>query len=219
MKVIGVGFGRTATMSLRGALPELGAGPTFHMIDLINGEHRERDLANWERIANGEQADWNEVFEGYESTVDWPGASVWKQMVDAFPDAAVLLNVRDFDGWYKSCGNTILAVRLAAQAGELEQDANREPPSPKLWAIIERLIWEGDFQGRFQDRDWVRSMYEERIEQIKAYVPADRLIVWNIGDGWAPIAERLGVPVPSAEFPRLHDTNEFRREFGLPALA
>lgn len=219
MKVLGVGFGRTGTMSLKQALADLGAGPCFHMIDLIMGENRARDLAYWVRIADGETVDWHEVFDGWESTVDWPAASKWREMAAAFPDTPVLLNVRDFDGWYRSVENTILAVKLAARAGELEQDANREQPAPELWGVIERLIWEGDFQGRFEDRDWVRKMYDDRIEEIRSTIPADRLTIWNLGDGWGPLAAMLGVDPPAHEFPRLHDTNEFRAEFGLPALA
>jgi hypothetical protein len=219
MKVIGVGFGRTGTMSLKQALADLGAGPCFHMIDLIVGERRARDLPYWVKVADGEPVDWNEVFDGWESTVDWPAASVWRQVADAFPEAPVLLNVRDFDGWYRSVENTILAVKLAARAGELAQDANREQPAPELWGVIERLIWEGDFQGRFEDRDWVRRMYDERIEEIRSTIAPERLTVWNLGDGWGPLAAMLGIDPPAHDFPRLHDTNEFRTEFGLPALA
>jgi hypothetical protein len=219
MKVIGVGFGRTGTMSLKQALSDLGAGPCFHMIDLIMGERRARDLPYWVRIADGSAVDWHEVFDGWEATVDWPAASKWREMVAAFPDTPVLLNVRDFDGWYRSVENTILAVKLAARAGALETDANREQPAPELWGVIERLIWEGDFQGRFEDRDWVRDMYDRRIEEIRDTVAPERLTIWNLGDGWQPLADMLGVDVPDHPFPRLHDTNEFRAEFGLPALA
>jgi hypothetical protein len=219
MKVIGVGFGRTGTMSLKAALAELGAGPCFHMIDLIMGEDKDRDLDYWIKIGAGEPVDWHEVFEPWESTVDWPAASKWREICDAFPDVPVLLNVRDFEGWYKSVENTILAVKLAARAGELEQDANRDAPAPELWGVIEALIWEGDFQGRFEDKEWVREMYDARIEEIKAAIPPERLTVWALGDGWEPLAAMLDVPVPDTEFPHLHDTNEFRAEFGLPALA
>lgn len=220
MKLIGVGFGRSGTMSLKGAIEQLGANPCFHMIDLIMGESKERDLAYWERIAAGEQVDWNEVFAGWEATVDWPACRYWRELADAFPDAPILLNYRDFDGFYKSCENTILAVKKAAQAGELTPDSNREPPSPKLFGIIEQIIWQGDFEGRFEDREWVRQMYHDRIETIKREIPADRLIVWELGkDGWGPIADALGVPVPDEPFPHLHDTNEFRSEFGLAPVA
>jgi Sulfotransferase domain len=220
MQLIGVGFGRTGTMSLKAALEELGAGPCFHMIDLIIGENKERDLPYWIKIGNGEPVDWHEVFEPWESTVDWPACSRWEELIEVFPEAPVLLNVRDFEGWYRSCENTILAVKEAAMAGELAEDPNRDPPSPELWGVIEQLIWQGDFQGRFKDKDWTRRMYEERIETIKATVPPERLTVWELGlDGWEPLAEMLGVEAPDKEFPRLHDTNEFRTEFGLPALA
>src|SRR5947209_10437129 len=83
MKLIGVGFGRTGTMSLKAAIERLGAGPCFHMIDLIEGEGRDRDLPYWVRIANGEPVDWNEVFDGWQSTVDWPACSRWRELIDA----------------------------------------------------------------------------------------------------------------------------------------
>jgi hypothetical protein len=218
MKLIGVGFGRTGTMSLKGAIEELGF-PCFHMIDLIMGENRDRDLAYWVKIADGEPVDWHEVFEPWEATVDWPAASRWREITAAFPDAPVLLNVRDFDGFYESCKNTILAVKQAAMAGELPDDASREGPKPELWGAIEKLIWQGDFQGRFEDREWTRKMYYDRIEEIKRTIPSDRLIVWELGvDGWEPIADALGVEAPDKPFPRLHDTNEFRTEFGLQPL-
>ena len=101
-----------------------------------------------------------------------------------------------------------------------QPDANREPPSPILWEVIEKLIWQGDFQGRFEDKEWVRGMYYDRIETIKKEIPSDRLIVWELGkDGWEPLADALGVPVPDEPFPHLHDTNEFRAEFGLAPVA
>ena len=218
MQLLGVGFGRSGTMSLKGAIEELGF-PCFHMIDLIVGENRDRDLPYWVKIANNEPVDWDEVFEPWEATVDWPAASRWEELIEAFPDAAVLLNYRDFDGFYKSVGNTILAVKQAAMAGELPEDASREGPSPDLWGAIEKLIWQGDFEGKFEDKEWVRQMYYDRIETIKNTVPAERLIVWELGvDGWEPICRALGVDVPDKPFPHLHDTNEFRTEFGLEPL-
>jgi hypothetical protein len=190
------------------------------MLELLAGEHKDRDLPYWVRIANGEPVDWHEVFEPWEATVDWPGCTRWPELVDAFPDVPVLLNKRDFDSWYTSCENTLLAVRNAALAGELANDANRTPPPPELWDAVEKLIWEGDFQGRFEDKEWMRQMFEERNRAIRERVPTDRLIVWNLGvDGWEPLAEALGVPVQKIPFPRLHDTDAFRAEFGLRPLA
>lgn len=218
MKVIGVGFGRTGTMSLKAALERLGAGPCFHMIDLILGEDRDRLIPKWVEVADG-RADWHGVFDGWEATVDWPGAARWREICDAFPDAAVLLNVREFEAWYRSMANTIRAARVTPP-DQLQQDANRPLPNPLLWQVIDRLLWEGEFQGRFEDKAWVREVYDARIAEIKATIAPERLTVWELGvDGWEPLAAMLGVAVPDEPFPRLHDTAEFRSEFGLPALA
>src|SRR2546423_1480741 len=103
VKLIGVGFGRTGTMSLKHAREGIGAGPCFHMIDLIQGENRDRALPYWIKLANGEEVDWHEVFEPWESTVDWPACTPWRALTTAFPDAPCLLNYRDFDGFYSSC--------------------------------------------------------------------------------------------------------------------
>jgi hypothetical protein len=219
VKVIGVGFGRTGTMSLKAALEQLGAGPCFHMIDLIMGDRRERELRHWIEIANGEAVDWHEVFDGWEATVDWPAAARWRELCEAFPDVPVLLNVREFEGWYRSMANTIRAAKLTPPE-QLAPDANRPTPNPALWGVIDALVWEGDFQGRFEDKQWVRGMYESRIAEIEATIPPERLTVWELGvDGWEPLAAMLGVEAPHEPFPRLHDTAEFRSEFGLPALA
>ena len=216
MKVIGVGFGRSGTMSLKYALEEVGAGPCFHMIDLILNPEK---VEAWHDAAIKGDVDFDRMFEGYESTIDWPGCSYWRELIDYYPDSPVLLNYRDFDGFYKSCKNTIYAVREAAMKGELKPDTNRPPPSPKLWEVIGKLIWEGDFQGRFDDEDWMRDMYYARIEEIKDTVPADRLTVFELEEAsWEPIVDMLGIDPPEGEFPHMHDTDEFRAEFGLPPL-
>jgi len=205
-------------MSLKAALEELGAGPCLHMIDLIRNNEL---IAPWHDAAIEGDVDFDRMFAGFESTIDWPGCSYWRELIEHYPDTPVLLNYREFDGWYKSVKNTIVAVREASQKGELKPDANRPAPPPELWQVIGTLIYERDFQGKFEDEDWMRDMYYARIEEIKATVPAERLTLFKLEDqpGWAPIADMLGVEAPQTEFPHLHDTDEFRAEFGLPALA
>jgi hypothetical protein len=111
-------------------------------------------------------------------------------------------------------------VRKAAMAGEMVQDANRPAPSPKLWEVIGHLVYERDLQGKVDQPDALRDLYYARIETIKERVPAERLTVFELGkDGWETLADMLGVEAPTTEFPHLHDTQEFRSEFGLPALA
>ena len=217
MKVIGVGFGRTGTWSLKHALDKIGAGPCFHMLDLI----RNPDMVKpWHDAAIKGQPDWDAMFEGFESTIDWPGCSFWEELIEVYPDAKVLLNVRDFDGWFKSFNNTIYAVRKAAMAGEMPEDANRPQPSPELWEVIGHLVYEHDLEGKVDDPDALRKLYNDRIETIKQRVPAERLTIFELGkDGWETLADMCGVEAPTTEFPHLHDTDEFRAEFGLPALA
>ena len=221
MKMIGVGFGRTGTMSLKAALEGAGRGSVLpHDRPDQRGRTGTTTSQHWIKIADGEPVDWDEVFDGWEATVDWPAASKWRERWAAFPDVPVLLNVRDFDGFYKSCANTILAVKEAAQAGELgPRTPTGSSPRLELWGVTRKLIWQGDFQGRFQDKEWVREMYWDRVETIKREVPPNRLVYWELGDGWEPLADALGVEAPDKPFPHLHDTNEFRAEFGLPALA
>ena len=217
MKVIGVGFGRTGTWSLKNALDEIGAGPCFHMLDLI----RNPDIVGpWHDAAIKGQPDWDAMFDGFDSTIDWPGCTFWRELIEVYPEAHVLLNVRDFDGWLRSFNNTIYAVRKAAMAGELSEDSSRPEPSPQLWEVIGNVVYERDLEGKVDDPEALRELYHDRIETIKATVPAERLTVFELGvDGWETLADMLGVEAPDTEFPHLHDTDEFRAEFGLPALA
>ncbi|GIF74890.1 sulfotransferase family protein [Asanoa siamensis] len=216
MRIIGVGFGRTGTRSLRVALERLGAGPCLHMQELSVGAHREREAARWLRAADGETVDWHEMFTGWQSTVDWPACSRWREVCAAFPDAPVLLNHRDFDGFYRSAERTIWAVRQAARAGTLGPRPDGEVQPAAFRHVLERLVWQGDFQGRFEDRAWMERMYDQRLAAIRAEIPAGRLVEWRLGhDGWEPLARALGVPVPDEPFPHLHHTAEFREQVGL----
>jgi hypothetical protein len=212
MRIVGVGFGRTGTVSLRAALERLGAGPCLHMQELRSGDQAER----WKPVADGAPVDWHQIFAGWQATVDWPACTRWREVCAAFPEAAVLLNYRDFDGFYRSCERTIWAVRQAARAGTLGPRPDGLVPPPAFRHVIETLIWQEDFQDRFEDRTWVERMYHERIAAIRHEIPADRLVEWRLGhDGWEPLARALGVPVPDEPFPHLHDTDEFRVQAGL----
>jgi Sulfotransferase domain len=216
MRVIGAGFGRTGTMSLKAALEELGAGPCYHMIEALWGDTTR--IADWKTAADGGQVDWRELLAGFESTVDWPGCTFYEQLMEAFPEAKVLLTVRDPDAWYESVEGSIYATLLAAQKGEL-QGGSEQPPSAEAFEMINALIWNGTFDGRFEDRRHAISVFNRHIDEVKRKVPAERLVVHEIKDGWQPLAEMLGVPEPRTPFPRLNDKAAFREMVGLPALA
>ncbi|HST56710.1 MAG TPA: sulfotransferase [Solirubrobacteraceae bacterium] len=216
MRVIGAGFGRTGTMSLKAALEELGVGPCYHMIEALWGDTTRIPI--WEAAADGEQVDWRALLAGFESTVDWPGCTFYKQLMEVFPDAKVLLTVRDPDKWYESVESSIWAAGVAGRKGEL-QGGSETPPSLDAFRMIGKLIWEGTFDGRFEDRAYAIDVFNRHIEEVKRTVPAERLVVHEVKDGWKPLAQMLGVPEPQTPFPRLNDKAAFREMVGLPALA
>ena len=214
MKVIGAGFGRTGTMSQKAALEQLGFGPSFHMIDIAR---RPELLPGWQAAADGEDVDWEALLEGWESTVDWPACTFWQEIWAAFPDAKVLLSVRDPDAWYASCTKSIHASAQAAARGELE--GGSVEVSPEAMKMINGLIWDGTFKGRFDDKDFAISVYQAHNEHVRATVPADRLLVYEVQEGWGPLCEFLDVPAPDGPMPHLNDASSFRAMVGLPALA
>jgi hypothetical protein len=215
VKVIGAGFGRTGTMSLKAALERLGADPCFHMIDIIRNPSQ---LPGWLAAANGERVDWEEVLAGWEGSVDWPGCTFYKEHMEAWPDAPVLLTVRDPERWYKSVANSIYAAKEMAMRGELTPP-EENPPSPEVMKMINGLIWEGTFNGRFQDKAYALKIFAEHNEDVRRTVPAGRLVEYEIGQGWDALADMLGVEAPDEPFPHLNDTESFRQMFGMPAVA
>jgi hypothetical protein len=215
MRVIGAGFGRTGTMSLKAALEELGFGPCFHMIDLLRAPER---VPLWQAAVDGEEVDWDAVFAGYESTVDWPGCTFYRQLAERYPDAPVVLTVRDPDAWYESTRRTIFEVRQAMMRGEIDRDGADLSAPPEAMRMIGDLIWDGTFHGRFLDRAYAIDVFNRHNEEVIATVPRERLLVHEIQDGWEPLAMFLGVEIPDGEFPHLNDTEAFRKMTGMPAL-
>ncbi|WP_127902391.1 sulfotransferase family protein [Solirhodobacter olei] len=195
LRVIGTGFGRTGTTSMRTALEILGFGPCHHFIALRdNPEHRHQ----WRKIATGAVPDWNQLFEGYASCVDWPSAHYWPQLIEAFPDARVILTWRSAESWWASFERTILKVVLA--------DTETEESAPGSQLISLRV-----FGGLPADREHCMAVYEANVAAVKEQVPADRLLVHCLGDGWEPLCAHLRVPVPDIPYPSMNDADEFRR--------
>jgi hypothetical protein len=215
VQLIGAGFGRTGTMSLKAALEEIGYGPSFHMIDLVRDPSR---LPHWAAAAAGERVDWTEALAGWESTVDWPGCTYWEEMAETWPDAPVLLSVRDPESWYRSCLNSIHEAKELALRGELEGGAE-SPPSPEVLGMINDLIWNGTFHGRFMEKDYALDVFRRHNEDVRSKVAGDKLLVFEVREGWGPLCDFLGVEVPDTPFPHLNDTESFRQMFGMPALS
>jgi hypothetical protein len=207
MEVIGTGFGRTGTLSTKRALERLGFGPCHHMEEAVKHPAQFRALAAHVR---GEPVDWHRVFAGYRSQVDFPGACVWRDLLAAFPDAKVLHTVRDPDRWWQSTRDTIYPARTMV-APWLRRAV---PRIDEALRVNDALIWDGVFEGRFEDRARAIEIFHERTAEVVEAVPADRLLVFDVADGWGPLCEFLGVPVPDEPFPHVNDRSSMRRKLG-----
>jgi hypothetical protein len=207
MRVIGVGFGRTGTASVKLALERLGLGPCYHMSEVIERPQRAGDWL----AATRHPVDWDRMFAGYLSTVDWPGAAFWRELLAAYPDAMVLLTVRDTDSWYRSCADTIF--RTAGRLPDAATAAAGALPAgfEDFVAMTQAVVVDRVFGGRIDDRDHAVAVYERHNAAVRAEVPAGRLLEYRAADGWGPLCDRLGVPVPDEPFPHVNDTAAFRR--------
>jgi hypothetical protein len=190
LEVIGAGFGRTGTESMKRALEILGLGPCHHMGEVL---HNPQQTALWRAAAQGALPDWDEAFAGYRSAVDWPSAYFWRETSAYYPDARILLTVRSADSWYQSMEKTIFRVI----------EKSTDPASLGL-----KLINEGVFGGR-RDREHAIAVYERNIVEVQAAFPAERLLTYNLGDGWEPLCRFLDKPVPDVPFPRTNSAAEF----------
>jgi Sulfotransferase domain len=192
LQVIGTGFGRTGTDSMREALAILGFGPCHHMFEVIANEEQKR---RWRALVQGATADWDMLFEGYSSCVDWPSAYYWPELIKVYPHARVILTYRSAESWWKSFEQTIL------------EGLNRstDPASIGLALIRDKV-----FSGKPEDRVHAIALYEANVKAVKAVVPKDRLLVHNLGDGWEPLCAHLGVAVPSQPYPSRNTASEFQ---------
>lgn len=198
LKVIGTGFGRTGTDSMREALNILGFGPTHHMREIFEDPNQKK---LWRDLAGGAKPDWDALFDGYSACVDWPSAFYWRDLVNVYPDAHVLLTWRTPESWWNSFEKTILNVIRTSD------DKN----SLGLMLIAEQV-----FGGRPDDRKHAIKTYKDNVDEVIATVPENRLLVYKIGDGWGPLCAHLGVDVPHEEYPNRNAAAEFVNKFGGP---
>ncbi len=205
LKVVGAGVGRTGTHSLKLALEQLLDGRCHHMVEIIGDPAQ---ASAWTDAIAGREVDWQGMLDGYVALVDWPGASFWRELSAANPDALVLLSTRDPEAWYRSASNTIF------------QPIEATPPGLEEWfgTTVPTL-----FRGRFSDDlgnpTTMMEAFETHNAAVRAGVGAERLLEWTVSDGWEPICERLGVAVPDEPFPVTNSTSETRALLGMPALA
>jgi hypothetical protein len=193
--------GRTVP-TYRQALEELLGGRCYHMLEV---RERPADADTWGDAYEGSLPDWNAFFEGYEATVDWPAAPFWREMSEAFPEAPIILSVRDVDAWWKSASNTIFIALATYFAPDAPADG---------WTRMGRGMMDAFTRG-WQDEGAAKAAYLAHNEHVRATAPADRLVEWSPGYGWDPICSALGLGVPERPFPHANTTAEARASFGL----
>lgn len=195
MKIVGAGLGRTGTLSLKVALEQLLGGRCYHMMEVGAAGH----VDAWHRAAIGGKVDWPALLADFDAIVDWPGAAFWEQLSEAFPDALVLLSRRPLDRWYESAAATILP--------DVENDGSAEALAfERMWHAIRN-----DFTPNWADRDVTIEAARRHNERVIEQVSPDRLLVYEPGDGWEPICDRLGIPVPDDPYPHVNTREQFLR--------
>jgi hypothetical protein len=211
LELIGAGFGRTGTWSTFAALNRLGF-PSYHMQEVILNKANKGHLDFWRKVANsppGTQHDWNQVFANYKATVDNPGCCVWREFMAAYPDAKVLLTLhpRGAEAWYDSTIDTIHFTETLWQFKVLEW---LTPFGRKFGTMSHKLIWK-HLHRDTPDRARATAFYNQHIEEVKAAVPADRLLIFTANQGWGPLCKFLDVAVPNGPFPNVNDRAEFQK--------
>lgn len=197
LRVVGAGFGRTGTLSLKSALEKLGFGPCYHMLEVFP---RPEHVAMWHRLAFENQIDWDALFAGFHATVDWPAARWWCEIAAHYTDAKVLLSVRDPEAWYKSMIETIYQPMKAPapdDAPNLMQLQNQ---------MVRKAILGETFDNRFEDKAHALEVFDRHTQEVRDAIAPGRLLVFDVREGWAPLCRFLDVPIPDEPFPRLNDT-------------
>jgi len=209
MQLIGAGLPRTGTLTQKEALETLGLGPCYHWVNIIADLDQ---VELWHRVLDGEQGVLGGILEGYESTVDWPGGFFARELAEMHPQAKVLLSVRDADAWEPSYRETIWSMSHGDGLIRHLSDARREvdPRWRRYLELVHRMLWSevSPFAAGREPEDMKRQMTAWN-ETIKEAIPAERLLVWSVTEGWGPLCEFLEAPEPDAPLPHANDRETF----------
>jgi hypothetical protein len=200
MKLIGAGFGRTGTLSLKSAIETLGAGPCYHMLEVSQNPGH---ATLWHEAAVTGDADWDALLRGYPATVDWPGCYFWRQLVRAYPEAKVLLSVRSPESWYASVRGTI--YQSMSNAHNISNEAARSHLE-----MARKIVLEDTFDGRFEDAEYAMGVFEQHNADVVAAIPPERLLIYEVGSGWEPLCGFLACPIPEQDYPHVNKTADFQ---------
>ncbi len=204
LEVIGVGYPRTGTTSLKLSLEQLGFGPTYHMFEVFERPHH---AALWHDALDG-RPDWNRIFADFRSSADAPACHFWAELISWFPESKCILTTRDSESWYESCRTTIVPAMMHPERAP--DEAHRT-----VQHMARRLILDVMFQGAFDDMERAMELFEEHNRVILQSIPSERLLVFDIAEGWGPLCDFLGVDIPETPFPRANTRDDFRSRFGV----
>lgn len=193
MKIIGAGLPRTGTMSTQAALNRLGFR-CYHMQDV---PREPGHLKAWNDYLHGyAPMDWKKLFGDYDATVDAPACFYFEEIMNEFPEAMVLLTIRDADGWHKSVTNLLASVKPIRPLRYV---------IPKLRRFLDLIDGLMDkFVPSSGDLTASIAAFHQHNEKVRRIVPERRLLVFDVREGWAPLCSFLKCKVPKTEFPRLN---------------
>lgn len=194
LSVVGAGLGRTGTASLKVALEMLGLGKCHHMSEVF-GSPEQIDL--WTKAAAG-KPDWPATFKGYGAAVDFPTAAFWRELAAFYPDAKIILSLRDPQKWYESTQETILSPL-----------AVKSMPSMPFAPVVKDVVWRF-FDYEVHDRDHMIAAFNRHNDAVRKAIPKERLLVFDAKDGWGPLCAFLGKKIPTEPFPRVNSKEDMR---------
>jgi hypothetical protein len=204
LAVLGAGFGRTGTASLKAALERLGFAPCYHMFEVMAQPEHSRF---WQRAADGEAVDWDELLGPYRAAVDWPACSFYRELAAHYPDAKVILTLRDPAAWFESAWKTIFP-RITRRI------APEDEPALMRARMQRRVVIERTFGGDIESREHALAVFGRHLEEVRRTVPPERLLEYEVTQGWQPLCAFLGRSVPEQPFPQANAAEEFRARFG-----
>lgn len=209
MEVICAGWGRTGTRSLKYALEHLTGKPSYHMQNILLSK---KDAVKWHTSIFNSDKDfnWEDIYDGYGACLDFPSCNYYKELMEFYPDAKVILTVRDDQSWIKSwnvLNNKVLKsftfrflAKIPYTSFKLQKDIHNEMILGK----------NGAFQGSASDREKMQKFNEWNDSVIK-YVPKERLLVYQVKEGWRPLCKFLNLSEPDIEFPYKNKTKNMGR--------
>lgn len=212
IKIIGAGLPRTGTNTLKQSLEQLGYKHVYHMKELLVNPDK---LHYWKTLDDTGDTDWDALYDGYDGTVDFPGYPWYKEHMKRYPDAKVILTVRDFEAWHKSVDSTVFRAGPQTPVEKIKMLTKLlfNARARKVVMCIKwfkKVFFADELQGKFEDKEFAEKFWDDHIAKVKAGVPEDKLLVYDVRDGWGPLCEFLGVPEPAEPLPHLNKKENFK---------